>query len=79
MARFRCVAAAAALGVCSVASADFVDWHFESYPVSVGGADYSVIDVYAQFDGTTDTVLNVFNSMISNANGTSFHHGDLGT
>jgi hypothetical protein len=69
----------AAMGFCAIATADFVDWHFERYPVSVGGADYSVIDVYAQFDGTTDTALNVFNSMISNANGTSFHHGDLGT
>ena len=79
MAPFRFMAAAAVLGVSSVSLADFVDWHFESYPVSVAGADYAVIDVYAQFDGTTDTVLNVFNSSISNANGSAFHHNDFNT
>ena len=79
MAPFRLMAAAAVLGVSSVSLADFVDWHFESYPVSVAGADYAVVDVYAQFDGTTDTVLNVFNSSISNANGSAFHHNDFNT
>ncbi|MGA1369649.1 MAG: hypothetical protein ACO394_14175, partial [Blastocatellia bacterium] len=79
MARFRCVAAAAALGVSTIAAADFVDWHFDSYLVSVGGVDYSVIDVYAQFDSGTDTLLNVFNSSISNVNGTPFHHNDFNT
>ena len=79
MAPFRFMAAAAVLGVSSVSLADFVDWHFESYPVSVAGADYAVIDVYAQFDGTTDTVLNVFNSDITTSTGVEFHHNDLNT
>ena len=63
----------------SAASADFVGWYFDSYAVNVSGADYAVIDVYAQMDMTTDTVLNVFNSNISNVNGTAFHHNDFNT
>ena len=35
--------------------------------------------MYAQFDGTTDTVLNVFNSMISNSGGSAFYHNDFNT
>lgn len=74
--------AAGLMGTCCLAgtaSADFVGWFFDSYATNVAGGDYAVIDVYAQFDGTTDTVLNVFNSMISNSGGSAFNHNDFNT
>lgn len=74
--------AAGLMGTCCLAgtaSADFVGWFFDSYATNVAGGDYAVIDVYAQFDGTTDTVLNVFNSMISNSGGSAFYHNDFNT
>jgi len=61
------------------ASASFTGWMFDSYAVNVEGADFAVIDVYAQFDDNTDTVLNVFNSMISTSSGVEFHHNDFNT
>jgi MYXO-CTERM domain-containing protein len=72
--------AAGLMGTCCLAgtaSADFVGWYFDSYATDYDGSAYAVIDVYAQFDGTTDTVLNVFNAMISNANGSAFVQNDL--
>ena len=81
MLRKGALAAGLAGTVClaGTASADFVGWYFDSYAVNVSGADYAVIDVYAQMDMATDTVLNVFNSMISNQNGAAFHHNDFNT
>jgi hypothetical protein len=64
---------AATCGIATSASATFVGWFFESYAVD----NFAVIDVYAQFDNATDTVLNVFNSQISITDGTGFHHNDL--
>jgi hypothetical protein len=61
----------------SVASADFVDWHFESYTVVVEGVEYSVIDVYAKFNDPADRVLEVFNVTIGNEAGTAFNHNDF--
>ena len=61
------------------ASADFTGWFFDSYAVTVGGAQYAVIDVYGQFNGTTDTVLSVFNSNITNSGGVAFKHNDSST
>jgi hypothetical protein len=83
-ARFASFRNAASAGVIaatalSVQAANFVEWQFDSYSVEVGGQLYSVIDVYAAFDGTTDTVLNVFNAQVSNTGGTAFHHADSST
>jgi len=79
MAATRLVTALAVLGVSACASADFTTFHFESYPVTVNGAVFAVIDAYAQFDSTSDTVLNVFNCQITTSNGTPFLHNDLNT
>jgi len=61
------------------ASADFTGWFFDSYATTVSGVQYAVIDVYAQFNGTTDTVLSVFNSNITNSGGVAFKHNDSST
>lgn len=68
-----------AVSLAGTASADFVGWYFDSYAVSVSGSDYLVIDAFAQMDDAADTVLNVFNSNISNVNGSAFHHNDFST
>lgn len=70
------VAAASLLGA-SAAPADFVDWHFESYTTVVEGVEYSVIDVFAQFDDSADRVLEVFNATLSNEAGTAFNQNDF--
>lgn len=70
------VAAASLLGA-SAAPADFVDWHFESYTTVVEGVEYSVIDVFAQFDDPADRVLEVFNATLSNEAGTAFNQNDF--
>ena len=67
--------AAAICGIATSASATFVGWFFDSYAVD----NFAVIDVYAQFDNATDTVLNVFNGQISITDGTGFHHNDFNT
>lgn len=75
-------AASAAVLVASAASAsaaNFVEWQLDSYSVQVDGQIYSVVDVYAAFDGGTATVLNVFNAQVSNTGGTPFHHADSST
>jgi len=61
----------------SAASASFTGWFFDSY--ATDDMAFAVIDVYAQFDDDTDTVLNVFNSMISTSTGVGFHHSDFNT
>jgi len=76
---YAIAASAAALLGPSVASADFVDWHFESYTAVVEGVEYSVIDVYAQFDDPADRVLEVFNATVGNEAGTAFNQNDFDT
>ncbi|MEB3209602.1 MAG: hypothetical protein VKK63_11915, partial [Synechococcus sp.] len=57
----------------------FVGWHFESASVEVSGVQYRVLDVFAQFDDSDATVVNVFDSLIRNVELTAFHHNDLRT
>lgn len=71
--------AIAALGMGAAASAEFVGVFADSYAVTVGGADYAVIDIYIQFDNASDTVLNLFNTQIFNMGGSAFHHNDFNT
>jgi len=73
------IGGAAALGAAGSASAAFVGAYFDSYAVNVGGANYAVIDAYAQFNSTADTVLSIFNTSISNVGGAAFHHNDFNT
>jgi len=61
----------------SAASASFTGWVFDSY--ATDSMSHAIIDVYAQFDDNTDTVLNVFNSMISTSTGVEFNHNDFNT
>jgi hypothetical protein len=70
---------AAIVGSTTLAAADFVEWQFESYPIVVGGEAFAVIDAYAAFDDADDTVLNVFNAMITTSSGLAFHHSDVNT
>lgn len=60
------------------ASAAFVGLFADSYSVTdpSNGVSYAVIDLYAQFDNTTGTVVSVFNANIGISNGTQFHHKD---
>lgn len=60
-------------------SADFLGYLFDTDVVSVGGSDYFVCDVYAQFDDPLDTVTAVFNANIATVTGSSFHHNDFET
>ena len=71
--------AIAAGGLAGSASADFVGWVLEASALTVDGTVYSVVDVYGQFDDSADTVLNIFNSQISNLGGAAFHHNDFNT
>ncbi|MGA1046325.1 MAG: thrombospondin type 3 repeat-containing protein, partial [Phycisphaerales bacterium] len=71
--------AIAAGGLAGSASADFVGWVLEASALTVDGTVYSVVDVYGQFDDNADTVLNIFNSQISNLGGAAFHHNDFNT
>lgn len=73
------IGGAAALGAAGSASAAFVGAYFDSYAVNVGGVNYAVIDAYAQFDNTADTVLSIFNTSISNIGGAAFKHNDSST
>jgi len=57
----------------------FRGWHFQRSLVAVGGAEYQVVEVFAQFDDPQVYVLNVFNSSIRNDGGTAFHQNDLVT
>jgi hypothetical protein len=61
------------------AHADFVEYRFDSYTVSVAGTTYGVIDVHAVFDNADDTVLNLFNGQIATSSGVEFHHNDFNT
>ncbi|MGA1399999.1 MAG: hypothetical protein ACO38P_06395, partial [Phycisphaerales bacterium] len=72
-------ASVAAASLAGSAAADFVGWVLEASSVTVGGTVYSVVDVYGQFDDSADTVLNIFNSQISNLGGAPFHHNDFNT
>ncbi|MGA1346126.1 MAG: BACON domain-containing protein, partial [Ilumatobacteraceae bacterium] len=47
--------------------------------LTVGGVDYSVIDVYAQFVDDSVVVVNAYDAAISNANGSAFRHHDGNT
>jgi MYXO-CTERM domain-containing protein len=61
----------------SSASASFTGYVFDSY--ANDSMTHAIIDVYAQFDDANDTVLNVFNSMISTSTGVAFNHNDFNT
>ena len=74
---------AAAIGVllpfASAPAADFVGFVGEGTTVSTAGGDRYVIDVYAEFAQSTVNVVNLYDSTISNTNGTAFFHSDLNT
>lgn len=66
-----CTVGALALGLASVASADFLGWSAQVFQVG----DYYVMNVYAAATSNTDAVLNVFNLNVqTNAVG-GFHQG----
>ncbi len=73
----RLLPSAVLLAAAQVVHANFVSWVFETSTTNQGGVTYSVIDVYAQFDNSADTILNVFNLKASNVGGAAFHHDDL--
>lgn len=70
--------AATGMFIAGTASAAFVGLFADSYSVTdpSNGVSYAVIDLYAQFDNTTGTVVSVFNANIGISNGTGFHHKD---
>jgi hypothetical protein len=73
--------AATGMFIAGTASAAFVGLFADSYSVTdpSNGVSYAVIDLYAQFDNTTGTVVSVFNANIGISNGTGFHHKDFNT
>ncbi|MGA1076738.1 MAG: BACON domain-containing protein, partial [Ilumatobacteraceae bacterium] len=70
---------AAALASTTMHAADFTGFAAETSIVLSGGVEYSVTDVYAEFAQSSVVVVNAYNSSISNANATAFHHSDLNT
>ncbi len=72
------IALAATVGGTSEA-ADFVGFASETSVVTSGGVEYSVIDVFAEFAQSSVVLVNAYNSSISNANASAFHHSDLNT
>ena len=68
---------ALAAAVSSVASASFVEFYTVKTQTSTGGTNLDVYNLYARFNGATDTVLNAFNwNAINGAICNAFYHKD---
>ena len=57
-------AIAAGSFIASAATADFTGWSVENYSVSNGAGDFCIIDLYADFESQSDTLLSVLNMNI---------------
>jgi hypothetical protein len=69
---------ALAAAVSSVASATFVEYYTVKTQSTNSGVDLDVYNLYARFNGATDTLLNAFNwNAIDGAACNSFYHKDL--
>ena len=68
---------ALAAAVSSVASATFVEYYTVKTQSTNSGVDLDVYNLYARFNGATDTVLNAFNwNAINGAVCNAFYHKD---
>jgi hypothetical protein len=74
----KLTALALAAAVSSVSSATFVSYVVVKTQTANSGINLDVYNVYARFDGATDTLLNCFNFNRTDANETNmFYHKDL--
>ncbi len=68
---------ALAAAVSSVASATFVEYYTVKTQSTNSGVDLDVYNLYARFNGATDTLLNAFNwNAINGATCNAFYHKD---
>jgi hypothetical protein len=68
---------ALAAAISSVASATFVEYYTVKTQSTDSGVDLDVYNLYARFNGGTDTVLNAFNwNAINGATCNAFYHKD---
>ncbi|MHC4837970.1 MAG: hypothetical protein ACYTF3_07270, partial [Planctomycetota bacterium] len=80
VAGWRRVAAAAVLtSTFGAGAADFENWVAESSKVVVGGVEYAVVDVYAEFVQSGVQVVNAYDATISSTRQTVFFQNDLNT
>jgi len=71
------IAAVAGLAVSGAASATFTSFVVTSANVTNSGQNLTVYNVFARFDGATDTMLNCFNlGAVGNSSLTGFWHKD---